>query len=319
MTVTPLRLCPVVMLSQPVAAMVEYDDACQKGRLLLRQPSGGVLATGVPIPRWGTPLCYVAPAWSQEPTLVLEGVVLGTVAHSLDISEPEGYVLRWNWAYCRGSASNLREWLSELFAFPLDRPADEDLLVDHADETAVIYPFYRQSRAELQGVLRRLRGRIYPDLEGEQAGDVPATEPRVRAHIRANVSVGCTFYCSDVGHSGQQARIYNVGRGGLFVATAGDYLPESGKRVVVRFAVEYMERQVAVEITGRVRWPSRRLKGTTLAGFGISTESIADGARGQIFRAFLGRSVESHLSGETANDGVGPTVANDEEDCKQAV
>ena len=305
MSVTPLRPCPVVMLSEPVPTMVEHDDDFRKGRLLLRQPGGAVLATSARIPRWGTPLCYVYPEQSTRPALVLEGVVLGTVARSLDLPEAEGYVLRWNWAYCAAGRAGVRDWLGELFAFPIDRPTDEDILDnldipigDDREDGPAIFPFYRQSRSELLGVIRRLRGRPLPTIErGGSEGSAPDRQ-RVRADIRARVDHPCVFFCRDTGRHGQQARVYNVGRGGLFVATAGACVPDEKQRVTVRIQVEHRGSPTPIEIAGRVRWPSSRIEGSTLAGFGVSIESVADAARGQIFRAFLARCVENHLAGE---------------------
>ena len=300
MAVSMLQPIPVVMLTEPLATVVAYGGKCMPGRLALRQPSGAVLATRLRIPLGGTPLCHLYTKSRESPSLVLEGVLLGNVARSLDEARAEGCLLRWSWAYAPDGAAALRDQLDELIAYPFGRPSEDEIV---ASGGAAIFSFEGRLHVELASVIDRLRSRPLPDANGAiRSQSEPTDDPSevadaysdVRANLRVRVDVPCVFHTKRTSAFGRQARIYNIGRGGLFLATA-EGLPEEGDRIRIRLTIELRDQPIPVEIVGRVRWPSPPGPGSPLAGFGVAIQRIADGARGQVFRKYLTGLLREHL------------------------
>ena len=116
----------------------------------------------------------------------------------------------------------------------------------------------------------------------------------------------CVFHCGEATGFGVQGRLYNIGRGGLFVATTNE-LPPEGENVRIRVSLDHEGQPVPVEIVGRVRWPAKRAVGSRLAGFGVAIQRVADGARGQVFRRYLTRLLERHLAQPVSLRPAGPS------------
>lgn len=102
-------------------------------------------------------------------------------------------------------------------------------------------------------------------------------EPRVTVRVGISVRHGLGTH---------RSRAYNVSYSGLFV-TSEEVLPPMGDRVEVIYPIPVSGRQSEIYLKGKVMWSAPGMSSAKGGGFGISIESVEDGANGEIWRKYV--------------------------------
>ena len=288
---------PVFFLTTPLEIVVEAQGKQVRGELSSRQPTAGVVSANLAPERGALLLCHLyADGW-RTPALSVEGLVIGSAAADIDATEPSGYVLRWNWAYCPEGEEKLRQHVIRLLAYPEDRLTAKTI---DTVETGAIFAFRPQERDRLAWLARRLQRRPLPSGgNSPDAGRSPqqiAPLERLRGYERVRVSVPCCFGASGSLTGEARGQIYNLGREGVFLSTRAR-VPDEGEKISIRVVMKHEGRKRPIKIVGTVRWPMELSDTPQGGGFGVEVCSIADGDNGRLFHAFLDHLVERHVEG----------------------
>ena len=166
---------PVFFLTTPLEIVVEAQGKQVRGELSSRQPTAGVVSANLAPERGALLLCHLyADGW-RTPALSVEGLVIGSAAADIDATEPSGYVLRWNWAYCPEGEEKLRQHVIRLLAYPEDRLTAKTI---DTVETGAIFAFRPQERDRLAWLARRLQRRPLPSGGNSPTPDVRRSRSR---------------------------------------------------------------------------------------------------------------------------------------------
>jgi Tfp pilus assembly protein PilZ len=107
--------------------------------------------------------------------------------------------------------------------------------------------------------------------------DTKRREPRVTVRVGVSVRHGLGTH---------RSRVYNVSYSGLFL-TSEEVLPGMGDKVEVVYPIPLADRQSEIYIVGKVMWSAPGMSSAKGGGFGISVESVEDGANGDLWRRYV--------------------------------
>lgn len=102
-------------------------------------------------------------------------------------------------------------------------------------------------------------------------------EPRVTVRVGVSVRHGLGSH---------RSRVYNVSYSGLFL-TSEDVMPAMGDKVEVIYPIPVSGRQSEIYLKGKVMWFAPGMSSAKGGGFGISVESVEDGANGELWRRYV--------------------------------